>query len=61
MKFIKYLMFVIIPLFSVFICLCFRIAQGEKIEEVVFGLILGVVLDIIYLLILLIIRRKNRD
>ncbi len=53
MKIIKYLMFVIIPLLSVFTCLVFKVAQGEKVEEIVGGIMLGIVLDLIYLIILL--------
>ena len=58
MKIIKYLMFVIIPSLSVFICIVFKLAQGEKIEEIIFGLMLGFVLDLIYLIIFLLIKRK---
>ena len=53
MKIIKYLMFVIIPLLSVFTCLVFKVAQGEKVEEIGGGIMLGIVLDLIYLIILL--------
>lgn len=58
MKIIKYLMFVIIPLLSVLICLVFKVAQGEKVEEIAGGIIIGLVLDLIYLIILLITKRK---
>lgn len=58
MKIIKYLMFVIIPLLSVFICLVFKVAQGEKVEEIAGGIIIGLVLDLIYLIILLLRKRK---
>ena len=59
MKIIKYLMFVIIPLLSVFTCLVFKVAQGEKIEEIVGGIMIGLVLDLIYLIILLITKSKT--
>lgn len=59
MKIIKYLMFVIIPSLSVFICLVFKVAQGEKVEEIVFGIMVGIVLDLIYLIILLLRKRKT--
>ncbi len=59
MKIIKYLMFVIIPLLSVFTCLVFKVAQGEKVEEIVGGIMLGIVLDLIYLVILLITKSKT--
>lgn len=58
MKIIKYLMFVIIPLLSVLICLVFKVAQGEKVEEIAGGIIIGLVLDLIYLIILLLRKRK---
>lgn len=58
MKIIKYLMFVIIPLLSVFICLVFKVAQGEKVEEIVGGIMIGLVLNLIYLIILLLRKRK---
>ena len=58
MKIIKYLMFVIIPLLSVYICLVFKVAQGEKVEEIAGGIIIGLVLDLIYLIILLLRKRK---
>ena len=59
MKIIKYLMFVIIPLLSVFTCLVFKVAQGEKVEEIVGGIMIGLVLDLIYLIIILITKRKT--
>lgn len=60
-KVIRYLMFLIIPLVSVLVCVLFRLAQGEKTEEVVFGIMLGVVLDLIYLIALLIIKKKASE
>lgn len=60
-KVIRYLMFLIIPLVSVLICVLLRLAQGEKTEEVVFGIMLGVVLDLIYLIALLIIKKKASE
>ena len=60
-KVIRYLMFLIIPLVSVLVCVLFRLAQGEKTEEVVFGTMLGVVLDLIYLVALLIIKKKASE
>ena len=60
-KAIRYLMFLIIPLVSVLVCVLFRLAQGEKTEEVVFGIMLGVVLDLIYLIALLIIKKRASE
>lgn len=57
-KAIRYLMFLIIPAISVLVCVLFRLAQGEKTEEVVFGIMLGFVLDLVYLIALLIIKKK---
>ena len=56
---LKCLMFLIIPFLSVFICVIFRLAQGEKNEEIVFGVMVGVVLDLIYSIILLFIDIKS--
>ncbi len=57
-KAIRHLMFLIIPVVSVFICVLLRLAQGEKTEEVVFGIMLGLVFDFIYLIVLLIFKKK---
>ena len=54
----KYLLFIIIPFLSVVLCVVFRIAQGEKTEEIVFGVMLGIVLDFIYSIVLLLADRK---
>ena len=56
---LKYLMFLIIPFLSVFICVVFRLAQGEKNEEIAFGVMVGVVLDLIYSIILLLMDKKS--
>ena len=58
---LKYLMFVIIPILSVFLCMAFKISQGEMNEEIVFGIMLGIVLDFIYSIILLIINKKSNN
>ena len=60
-KVIRYLMFFIIPLVSVLVCVLFRLAQGEKTEEVAFGIMLGFVLDLIYLIALRIIKKKASE
>ena len=51
-------MFLIIPVVSVLICVLLRLAQGEKTEEVVFGIMLGLAFDFIYLIVLLIFKKK---
>lgn len=53
-KILKYSLFAIIPIISVVLCLKFNIAQGEKNEEIVVGVLLGIVLDFIYSIYLLI-------
>ena len=45
---LKYLSFILIPFLSVFLCVFLSIAQGEKNEEIVFGIMLGILLDFIY-------------
>lgn len=50
----KYSLFAIIPIISVLLCLIFSVAQGEKNEEIVFGVLLGIVLDFIYSVYLLV-------
>ena len=54
---LKYLMFIIIPFISVLLCIAFKIAQGEINEEIIFGVMLGIVLDFIYSIILLIVNK----
>ena len=56
----KYLLFIIIPLLSVFLCVTFSLAQGERTEEIGFGVMLGIVLDFIYFIVLFLADRKNR-
>lgn len=55
----KYLMFIIIPFLSVILCMTFRIAQGEKTEEIVFGIMVGIVLNLIYSIVFLLVDRKS--
>ena len=51
---LKWLMFIIIPFFSVLVFRVFRLAQGEVNEEVVAGVMVGIVLNLIYSIILLV-------
>ena len=55
----KYLMFLIIPALSVILCMIFRIAQGEKAEEIAVGVMIGIVLNLIYAIVLLAAERKT--
>lgn len=41
------LLYLLIPVLSVCICRLLRLAQGEANEEIVFGVMLGLVLDAI--------------
>ena len=54
---LKYLLLIIIPIISVVLCIVFRLAQGERIEELVFGVMLGILLDFIYSIVLLFVSR----
>ncbi len=56
---IKYLGFVIIPFLCVLCCRLFEIAQGEKNEEIVFGVMIGLVLDLLYAIILFLVTKKK--
>lgn len=43
--------YVIIPILTVFLCRLWKVAQGEKNEEIIFGIMLGILLDIIFFMI----------
>ena len=47
---LSYLLLIIIPIISVSVCLVFELAQEERTEELIFGLICGLFIDIIYLI-----------
>lgn len=55
----KYLMFLIIPAISTALCVIFRIAQGERTEEIAVGVMIGIVLNLIYAIVLLVAERKT--
>ena len=59
LKVLVYILFIIIPMVSVFLCRAFRIAQGEKNEEIVIGIMIGILIDIIYSFILLFVSKKQ--
>lgn len=50
-KYLKQLIYVVIPIITVFLCRLLKVAQGEKNEEIVFGIMLGILLDIIFFII----------
>lgn len=52
-NFLKYSVLLLIPIISVLLCRAFRLAQGEKNEEIVFGVMVGIAIDLIYSIILL--------
>ena len=47
-KYLKYLFYIVIPIIAVFLCRILKVAQGEKNEEIIFGIMLGIFLDIIF-------------
>ena len=47
----KYLIYIVIPIIAVLLCRILKIAQGEKNEEFIFGIMLGILLDIIFYII----------
>lgn len=60
MNVLKYLAFVLFPILSVFLCLALGVAQGERNEEIVFGVLLGIALDLIYSLFLFMISKNQK-
>lgn len=50
-KCLKQLIYVVMPIITVFLCRLLKVAQGEKNEEIVFGIMLGILLDIIFFII----------
>ncbi len=60
-KYLKYLTYIVIPIISVFICRILKLAQGEKNEEIIFGIILGIFLDIIFYIVDKLKSKKNKN
>ena len=50
-SFSKKELYIVIPIITVFLCRLLKVAQGEKNEEIVFGIMLGILLDIIFFII----------
>lgn len=50
-KHLKQLIYIIVPILTVFLCRLWKVAQGEKNEEIIFGIMLGILLDIIFFII----------
>lgn len=58
-KYLKQLIYILIPIIAVFLCRLLKVAQGEKNEEIVFGIMLGILLDIVFFIIQ-ILKLKNQ-
>ncbi len=58
---IKCAMFIIIPTVSVLLNILLETAQGETTEEVGFGILLGLVLDLIYAFILICLSKNDEQ
>lgn len=56
---LKYLLFIMIPFFSVIINIAFQTAQGEKNEEIIFGIMVGIVMDLVYAMVLWFMDRRS--
>ena len=50
-KYIKYLTYIVIPIISVCMCRILKLAQGEKNGEIIFGIMLGIFLDMVFYII----------
>lgn len=55
-----YLMYLIIPFVTVLICRLLKFAQGEKNEEIVIGVFIGVIIDLFLAVVHALTRQKNR-
>ena len=50
-------LFVLIPVVSVVLCRLLRVAQGEKNEEIVLGIMIGIVIDLVACFVLFLYKR----
>ena len=56
-----FVIYLIIPIIAVYLCRLFRVAQGEKNEKIVFGIMVGVVFDLIICAVrLVLVKRKSK-
>lgn len=60
-KYLRLSVYLIIPLTTVLLCRGLEIAQGEKNEEIVFGLMVGVFLDLVYGIALMVFDKFKRQ
>lgn len=54
-----YLIYPLIPIVTVSISRLLRLAQGEKNEEIVIGVFIGVIIDLLLAIVHAFIRQKN--
>ena len=52
--------FVLIPFLAILVCRVLRIAQGEKNEEIIFGIMAGFFLDVIYGVVLIAMAKSKK-
>jgi len=57
---IKYLLYIIIPLLSVMLNVLLKTSQGERNEEIAFGILLGIILDFLYSILILITNKSGK-
>lgn len=60
LKWYHLLPFPLLPALCAFTSLLLRLAQGEKAEELAFGVMVGILLDLIYGAVLLWLTRQDR-
>ena len=57
MKKLGFLLYIVIPALSVHLSLVFETAQGEDVEEIVSGIIIGLAIDLLFYAIYRIVKR----
>lgn len=60
-KVLKLSAYFMIPIIVILLCKGLKIAQGEQNEEIVFGLMVGLLLDFVYSIILVLLGRQKKD
>ena len=61
MKKWRIIFYIAIPIIAVLICRFFKVAQGEKNEEVIFGIMIGILIDLIAAIILSMVDRIKEE
>ena len=59
-KKLKFLIYIFIPIIVVIICRTLKIAQGEANEEIVIGIMFGILFDFIYAILSYFISKGNK-